>query len=184
MPGLANLSQHSNRERWAVLESWEIFPFLNNFTHREHWLTAPQTHPSKGHPRPRGCVLPVNYCMQDYLRTQVSTNIRQPDLVFFKNVLIHSFSFSFWMPWRMKFSLGSCCSYTSPCLLSPPFSMQAPPWAAMVAICRRREQWMDSGGGNKCPRFVSSGSTLNCAKPTQQHKQTQAGCWDPKVWGF
>lgn len=29
------------------------------------------------------------------LGAQVSTNIRQPDLVFFKNLLIHEFSFSY-----------------------------------------------------------------------------------------
>lgn len=53
------------------------------------------TSPLKGTPRSQGLLLPVSYCMQDYLGTQVSTNIRQPDLVFFKNVLIHSFSFSY-----------------------------------------------------------------------------------------
>lgn len=38
-------------------------------------------------------MIPVNYCMEDDLGTQVSTNIRQPDLVFFKHVLTRLFSF-------------------------------------------------------------------------------------------
>lgn len=84
----------------------------------------------------------------------------------------------------MKLSPGSWCSYTSHCLPSSPFSMQAPCWAATAAICRRRDQWMDSGGGNKCPRFISPGSTLSCAKPTQPTQPNSGRMRDPKVHGF
>lgn len=66
---LANLSQYGNTERWTVLESWEIFPHLNNITQRECWLPAPQPPSSKGHPCPRGCALPVTYCMEVALGT-------------------------------------------------------------------------------------------------------------------
>lgn len=190
MPGLANLSQYSNRERWAVLESWEIFPFLNNFTHGEHCLTAPQPHPPKGCPRPRDCVIPVNYCMEDDLGTQVSPNRRQPDLVFFKNVLTRLFSFLYSVaankamkdevkPWQlMQLHLPL------PALLPIPHASPMLSCNGGRRICRRRDQWMDSGGGNKCSMFISPGSTLSCAKPTQPTQPNSGRMRDPKVHGF
>lgn len=56
----------------------------------------------------------------------------------------------------------------------PPLSTWATHEAVTVAICRRRERWMDSGGGNVWPRFISLRSTPDRAK-TMQPTQPKPG---------
>lgn len=63
------------------------------------------------------------------------------------------------------------CSYTSWCLLSPPFSI----WAVMVAIGTRRERQTDSAGGNGWRGFISPGLTSTMPNQCSQHKETQVG---------
>lgn len=160
---------------------------LLNFTHREHCLTAPQ--PPKRHPRSRGCVIPVNYCIEDDLGTQVSTNIRQPDLVFFKNVLtcLFSFLYSVAANTAMKDEVkpGQLMQLHLPLSALPPILHASP----MLSCSGGNLQEKRSTDGQWRWEQVSQVhfTWVNpqlCQSKRSQHNQTQAGCEIPKFTGF
>lgn len=127
--------------------------------------------------------------MQEYLGTQVSTDIRQPDLVFSKKVLIHLFSFLYSVAANNALKNGSsawaAAAATPPTACSPlPSILHASPTLSCSGGNLQKGAMDGQWRWEKCPRFIPPGSTLNCAKPTQPTKQTQAGCEIPKFGGF
>lgn len=134
------------------------------------------------------CIPGVNYCIQEYLGTQVSTDIRQPDFVFSKNVLIHLFSFWYSVAannaLKNESSAWAAAAATPPTACSPLHSPSKPH--------TELQWWQFAGEGSngwtlevgKVSQVHFTSVNPNCAKPTQPTKQTQAGCETPKFGVF